>query len=171
MTVDAADPADFDALIGLGSNVGDKAANIAHAVELLTAPGDIRLLRSSKLYRTAPWGVLDQDWFVNACIAIATKLPPHELLARCLGVEETMRRVRERRWGPRVIDLDVLVYRDVTLNEPGLMLPHPRIQERGFVLVPMSDVAPDVKIAGEPIANWLARVDARDVVPFEQESQ
>lgn len=170
MTVDAA-AADFDALIGLGSNVGDKAANIARAVELLIAPGDIRLLRSSKLYSTAPWGVLDQDWFVNACIAIATTLSPHELLARCLGVEETMRRVRERRWGPRVIDLDVLVYRDVTMNEPDLILPHPRIQERGFVLVPMSDVAPDVKIAGEPIANWLARVDARDVVPFEQESQ
>ncbi|HEX2841102.1 2-amino-4-hydroxy-6-hydroxymethyldihydropteridine diphosphokinase [Hyphomicrobium sp.] len=171
MNGNAARPSDFDALIGLGSNVGDKAANIARAVELLTAPGDIRLLRSSKLYRTAPWGVLDQDWFVNACIAIATALPPHELLARCLGVEDTMQRVRERRWGPRVIDLDVLVYRDVAMNEHDLILPHPRIQERGFVLVPMRDVAPDIKIAGEPVANWLARVDARDVVPFERESQ
>lgn len=161
----------FDALIGLGSNIGDKAANIAHAVELLCEPGDIRVVRTSRLYRTAPWGVTDQDWFVNACIAVATELAPRALLSRCLGVEQTMKRVREQRWGPRVIDVDVLVYRDVALNEPDLTLPHPRIIERAFVLVPLAEIAPDLEIAGHDLAHWLARVEAGEVVAFDAEEQ
>jgi 2-amino-4-hydroxy-6-hydroxymethyldihydropteridine diphosphokinase len=156
----------FDALIGLGSNVGDKPANIARAIELLTEKGDIRLVRASRLYRTAPWGVLDQDWFVNAVIAVATGLDPHALLARCLAVEHQMKRVREQRWGPRVIDVDVLTYRNLTLSDPDLILPHPRIVERAFVLVPLAEVAPTVEIAGHRPAHWLARLDARDVVPL-----
>ncbi len=160
-------PDGFDALIGLGSNVGDKPANIAHAIELLTAEGDVRLVRASRLYRTAPWGVLDQDWFVNACIAVATTLSPMDLLARCLGVEETMHRVREQRWGPRIIDVDVLVYRDVARDDPTLTLPHPRITERGFVLVPLRDIAPELEIAGHSLGHWLGQLDASDVVPLD----
>jgi 2-amino-4-hydroxy-6-hydroxymethyldihydropteridine diphosphokinase len=160
-------PSPFDALIGLGSNVGDKPANIARAVSLLTEKGDVRLVASSRLYRSAPWGVLDQDWFVNACIAVATGLTPQELLARCLAVEQAMKRVREQRWGPRVIDVDVLTYRDLTVNEPDLTLPHPRIAERAFVLVPLAEIAPTLTIEGHGLAHWLARLDARDVVPFD----
>ena len=167
----AAEPS-WTALLGLGSNIGDKAANIARAIALLTAPGDVHLAGASRLYRTAPWGVTDQDWFVNACIAVRTALAPHDLLARCLGVEQEMRRVRERRWGPRVIDVDVLVYRDaasksVTLNETDLILPHPRITERGFVLVPLAELAPALELSGHTLAYWLERTNTSDVVPFE----
>lgn len=157
----------YDALIGLGSNIGDKPANIARAIALLTEKGDIRLVRASRLYRTAPWGVHDQDWFVNACIAVATDLAPRDLLARCLAVEDTMKRVRKERWGPRVIDVDVLVYRSVTMSDPDLTLPHPRVTERAFVLVPLAEIAPDLEIAGHGLAHWLARVDAADVTPLD----
>lgn len=156
----------FDALIGLGSNVGDKEANIHQAIALLTAKGDIALVRASRLYRTAPWGVLDQDWFVNACIAVKTDLSPQDLLRRCLGIEEEMKRVRERRWGPRVIDVDVLIYRDAVLAESDLVLPHPRITERAFVLVPLAEIAPEAVVAGHPLAHWLTHLDARDVTPL-----
>jgi 2-amino-4-hydroxy-6-hydroxymethyldihydropteridine diphosphokinase len=159
----------FDGLIGLGSNIGDKAGNIARAIELLTEPGDIRLVRKSRLYRTAPWGVLDQDWFVNACIAVKTDLSPGELLARCLGVEQEMKRVREQRWGPRLIDVDVLVYRDVVMTEADLILPHPRITERAFVLVPLVEIAPTLAIGGHPLEHWLRGIDAADVVPLEEQ--
>lgn len=159
----------FDAVIGLGSNVGDKARNIRQAIALLAEAGDIRVVGISRLYRTAPWGKLDQDWFVNACVSVATDLAPRDLLARCLAVEATMKRVRQERWGPRIIDVDVLVYRDVILNEPDLVLPHPRITDRAFVLVPLAEIAPDLEIAGHGLAHWLARLDASDVVPLEAE--
>lgn len=157
----------YDALIGLGSNMGDKAANIARAVALLTEPGDIRLVAASRLYRTAPWGVEDQDWFVNAAIAVATDLPPHALLARCLGVEEAMKRIRHERWGPRIIDVDVLAYRACVIETPDLTLPHPRIAERAFVLVPLADIAPDAEIAGHTVREWLSRREATDVVVYD----
>lgn len=160
-------PGDYDALIGLGSNIGDKAANIRRAVALLTDRGDVRLVRASRLYRTPPWGVLEQDWFVNACIAVATSLGPHELLARCLAVENEMKRVREMRWGPRTIDVDVLTYKDITLDDPDLVLPHPRITERAFVLLPLRDIAPGIVIAGHGLAHWLGKVDATGVTPIE----
>ncbi|MBN8913773.1 MAG: 2-amino-4-hydroxy-6-hydroxymethyldihydropteridine diphosphokinase [Rhizobiales bacterium] len=166
-----AEPETYDALIGLGSNIGDKAANIAQAIALLTEKGDIRLIAESRLYRTAPWGVKDQDWFVNACIAVATDLSPRDLLARCLSVESDMKRVRKQRWGPRVIDVDVLTYRDAAMDDPDLTLPHPRITERAFVLVPLMDIAPEIEIAGHVPAHWLARLDANEVVPLEQSTK
>lgn len=168
---EGADAVRYDALIGLGSNIGDKAANIAHAIALLTEKGDVRLVAQSRLYRTAPWGVQDQDWFVNACVAVATELPPRELLARCLSVEHEMKRVRKERWGPRVIDVDVLTYRDATMDDPDLTLPHPRITQRAFVLVPLIDIAPGVEIAGHVPAHWLAQLDASEVVPFEDSAK
>lgn len=161
------DASPFDALVGLGSNIGDKVANIRQAITLLMEPGDIRLVRTSRFYRTPPWGVLEQDWFVNACIAVATELGPHELLARCLAVENEMKRVREVRWGPRIIDVDVLTYKDVTLSDPELTLPHPRITERAFVLLPLADIAPGIVIAGHGLAHWLAAVDTAGVLPIE----
>lgn len=161
------DAAPSDALVGLGSNIGDKAANIRQAIALLTERGDIRLVRASRFYRSPPWGVLEQDWFVNACIAVTTDLGPHELLARCLAVENEMKRVREVRWGPRIIDVDVLTYKDATLNDPDLVLPHPRITERAFVLLPLQDIAPGIVIAGHGLAHWLATIDTAGVVPIE----
>lgn len=158
---------DYDAILGLGSNVGDKVANIERALDLLAAKSDIRLVKRSKLYRSAPWGVLDQDWFVNACATIATSLGPRALLDRCQSIEGEMRRVRDKRWGPRIIDVDILAYRDETVRDPDLELPHPRIAERAFVLAPLRDVAPDFKLRGQDIDELLSAVDARDVVALE----
>ncbi|MFA5950592.1 MAG: 2-amino-4-hydroxy-6-hydroxymethyldihydropteridine diphosphokinase [Hyphomicrobium sp.] len=156
--------ADFDAVIGLGSNVGDKPANLARAIELLTAGGEVKLVRLSGIYRTAPWGKVDQDWFANACATVRTGLPALALLRRCLAVEETLKRVRQERWGPRIIDVDVLVYRDEVSSGPELILPHPRITERAFVLVPMAEVAPAVRIGGKTIVEWRDATDSSEVV-------
>lgn len=159
--------APFDALIGLGSNIGDKPANIRRAIALLTTPEDVRLVRELRFYRSPPWGVREQDWFVNACIAVATSLAPHDLLARCLAVENEMKRVRERRWGPRIIDVDVLTYGNTTSDDPALTLPHPRIAERAFVLLPLRDIAPGIVIGGHGLDHWLAEVDATGVTPID----
>ena len=153
----------FDAAIALGSNVGDKRANIARAIELLTARGDIVLVRRSRDYRSAPWGVLEQDWFVNAVITVATELGPHDLLARCQDVENEMGRVRLKKWGPRLIDVDVLTYRDQRINDPDLIVPHPFIAERGFVLVPLREVAPALRIGGESLDVLIGRIDTDDL--------
>src|SRR4029077_20343666 len=120
-------PAGIDCIIALGSNVGDKAANIARAIELLTDAGDVRLMACSRNFATPPWGKTDQDWFVNACIGVATELPARELLERCQSVERQMRRVRAEKWGPRIIDLDLLIYGTEAIDEPDLVLPHPHI--------------------------------------------
>lgn len=158
----------FDATLGLGSNIGDKAANIAEAIRRLEAEGDIRIVARSRLYRTAPWGKTDQDWFVNACVSVATSLSPEALLARCLAIEADMGRVRKERWGPRVVDVDVLTYRDRVIETPSLILPHPRIAERAFVLVPLADIAPDLKLGGSTVRQLLAAIDHSDVVPAAQ---
>ncbi len=138
--------ASFDAILALGTNVGDRVANIGEAIRRLTADGLVRRVAESRLYRSAPWGVTDQDWFINACLAIGTELLPHELLERCQAVENEMGRVRLRHWGPRIIDVDILAYRDLKISEPDLVVPHPLIAERAFVLVPLKDVAPKLRI-------------------------
>ena len=159
--------ADYDACIGLGSNMGDKRAHIARAIEYLTGAGDIHLVARSRDYRSAAWGKTDQDWFVNACIAVVTNLSAHELLKRCLDTEQQLGRVRNEHWGPRVIDCDLLVFRDVHLNTPELTLPHPRITERAFVMVPMLEMGPDLVLNGRRISSWLNALNADDVVAIE----
>ena len=154
----------FDATLGLGSNVGDKRANIARAISLLTEKGDIRLVERSRDYKSAPWGVKDQDWFVNACVSVATGLSARALLERCQQVESAMGRVRKQKWGPRVIDCDVLTYRDERIAEPGLNVPHPLIAERSFVLVPLKDVAPGLKLGGRSLDELISQIDTTDCV-------
>jgi 2-amino-4-hydroxy-6-hydroxymethyldihydropteridine diphosphokinase len=157
----------FDATIGLGSNIGDKAANIDRAIALLTKDGAVRLVKASRKYRSAPWGVTEQDWFVNACISVATDLSAHELLARCQVIENEMGRVRKLKWGPRLIDVDILTYRDQTIHEPDLKVPHPVIAERSFVLIPLKDVAPETRISGRSLDDLIWALGANDTIPFE----
>jgi 2-amino-4-hydroxy-6-hydroxymethyldihydropteridine diphosphokinase len=157
----------FDATLGLGSNIGDRVGNIEEAIERLTADGGVKLVARSRFYRTAPWGVTDQDWFVNVCIAVKTDVPVRELLARSQAVENDMARVRTRRWGPRNIDVDILTFREQKIDEPDLIVPHPRIAERAFVLVPLKDVAPDLTIGGASIDQMLSMLDASDVQPLD----
>ncbi len=153
----------YDALIGLGSNMGDKVHNIARALELLAAPGDVRILKTSQRYKSEPWGVTDQDWFVNACAAVATDLSAHELLQRCLAVETTMGRVRHQKWGPRLVDVDVLTYRGETIVLADLKVPHPLIEQRSFVLVPLAEIAPDEVVRGRKVSDLAGLIDGRDV--------
>jgi 2-amino-4-hydroxy-6-hydroxymethyldihydropteridine diphosphokinase len=156
----------FDCIIALGSNLGDKAGNIDRAIELLTASGDVSLISRSRNFATDPWGKLDQDWFVNACVAVATQLPPRELLARCKDIERRMGRVATEKWGPRVIDLDLLIYRDTVVHERDLVLPHPHIAERAFVLAPLMDIAPDLDIRGKSVRELLEAIDQGGVRPL-----
>ncbi len=155
----------FDAIIALGSNIGDKAGHIASAIAKLTGDGRVELVATSPLYQTAPWGITDQDWFVNACVSVRTGLDPHALLARCLEVERELGRVRAVKWGPRIIDLDVLVYSDAEIATADLVLPHPFMTERAFVLRPLADIAAGLVVRGRTVAEWLATVPHDDVVP------
>ncbi|MFM7084075.1 MAG: 2-amino-4-hydroxy-6-hydroxymethyldihydropteridine diphosphokinase [Hyphomicrobium sp.] len=156
----------WDALIGLGSNKGDKISNIHEALKLLEDCKDIDLQKISSLYKSAPWGIREQDWFVNAVAAITTKLDAHSLLKRCLDIESRMGREREIKWGPRVIDIDILVYRDEIINTPTLKIPHPYIEERGFVLVPLNEIAPLLKIRGQDVSILKTKIDVSDVMPI-----
>jgi 2-amino-4-hydroxy-6-hydroxymethyldihydropteridine diphosphokinase len=146
-----------EATLGLGSNIGDKRANITAAIEGLER-GGVEVLARSHDYRTDPWGPVAQDWFINVCLRVRTDLAPERLLALCQQVERDLGRVREIRYGPRVIDIDILTYDDVEQDDPALTLPHPRLLERAFVLVPLLDVAPDLVVKGRRIADVLAEV-------------
>jgi 2-amino-4-hydroxy-6-hydroxymethyldihydropteridine diphosphokinase len=150
-----------EALLALGGNVGDARATLDRAVATLCDGDTVRLIARSSDYRTPPWGVEDQAPFVNLCLLVATALSPQALLERGLAVERTLGRDRahERRWGPRPVDVDILAYDDLQLDTPGLTLPHPRLFERAFVLVPLAEIVPDRVIAGVRVADALARVD------------
>jgi len=156
------------ATVGLGSNLGDKCANIARAISLLTDGGEIRLVKRSRDYRSAPWGGIAQDWFVNACIAVETSLAPHELLKRCQKIEHEVGRVRGQKWGPRLIDIDVLTYGDETIDTPDLSVPHPLIAERMFVLRPLQEIVPHLVLDGAPIASLIAKADPGGVEPMDE---
>jgi 2-amino-4-hydroxy-6-hydroxymethyldihydropteridine diphosphokinase len=154
-----------EALIALGGNVGDVAATFDRAIALLCDEKSVWLKQRSSNYRTPPWGVTDQPAFVNAAIAVATTLPPRELLGRMREVEWHLGRNRafEQRWGPRTLDLDLLAYDDVTLDTSDLTLPHPRMFERAFVLAPLAEIAPDRVIGGVRVRDALARVEAAGI--------
>lgn len=128
--------------IGLGSNLGDKKQNIEEALEYIKEKCEI--LKISSLYETEPVGYKDQDWFLNGVVKIGTHVGPQELLGFILLIEKRLGRVRTIKNGPRIIDLDILFYGNEIINEPNLIVPHPRLHERGFVLVPLQEVAPDL---------------------------
>lgn len=130
------------AYICLGSNIGDKITNVKRAIdELGRVPGN-RILAVSSFYKTEPVGDIEQDWFVNAAAKIETVFPPRELLNRLLEIEKVLGRKREVKWGPRIIDLDILLYDDLIVEEEGIEVPHPLMHKRGFVLIPLAEIAP-----------------------------
>jgi 2-amino-4-hydroxy-6-hydroxymethyldihydropteridine diphosphokinase len=151
-----------EALIGMGGNIGDVRATLDRAVTLFCNGQEARLVKRSADYTTPPWGNLDQPPFVNLCAIVDTALSPRALLDHAFAVERQLGRSRgeEQRWGPRMVDIDLLAYDDVTLNEPGLTLPHPRLFERAFVLVPLAEIAPDRIIAGKRVRDAAAQIDA-----------
>lgn len=136
------------AYLGLGSNLGDRLANLQSAVELLAAQPGVKVVRSSRVYETDPVGGPPQTDYLNAVVEVETGLSPRELLDACMEVERLLGRIRNERWGPRIIDVDVLTYGEEEIDEPGLMVPHPRMHERGFVLVPLIELAADPALPG-----------------------
>jgi 2-amino-4-hydroxy-6-hydroxymethyldihydropteridine diphosphokinase len=153
------------AFLGLGGNVGDSRATLDRAVSMLNDGHDIRLLMRSSDYRTPPWGVENQAPFVNLCLAIETTLTPHQLLARIQEVERNLGRNRaaETRWGPRTCDIDILAYADAEMTDGDLTLPHPRLFERAFVLVPLAEIAGDRLIAGKRIDHAAREIDSAGI--------
>jgi 2-amino-4-hydroxy-6-hydroxymethyldihydropteridine diphosphokinase len=148
------------AFVGIGSNLGDREENLRRAVEQLSAEEGIDVTAVSETRETEPVGPVEQGPFLNAAVRIETGLAPRELLERLLAVEERLGRVREERWGPRTIDLDLLLYDDVSVDEPGLTVPHPRLHERRFALEPLADLAPSLKIPGKgSISALLAELE------------
>lgn len=154
-----------EALLALGGNVGDVRITFDRAISMLCEYAGTRLVARSSDYATPPWGVTAQPWFVNVCIAVETELGPQALLARAQAIEQALgrRRAAEPRWGPRPIDIDILAYDDLTLDTPGLTLPHPRLLERAFVLVPLAEIAPDRVIAGRRVRDALAGLDTTGI--------
>jgi 2-amino-4-hydroxy-6-hydroxymethyldihydropteridine diphosphokinase len=150
-----------EALLGLGGNLGDVRATLARAITALCDGGEVQLIARSSDYRTPPWGLTDQPPFVNLAIAVETTLTPRALLDRALAVEAMFGRDRskERRWGPRILDIDIIAFEAIEVEEPDLTLPHPHLFERAFVLAPLAEIAPDRKIKGITIAQALARLD------------
>lgn len=160
------------AFLGLGSNMGEREKLLVQAVNLINQTPGIRVLQSSFIYETDPVGYTEQDAFLNIVIKIETSLCAAELLSRTQEVEAELGRVRTIRWGPRTLDIDILLYGNEWLNDGDLQIPHPRMTERAFVLVPLAEIAPEVQIpykaGGEVeflhISDALAKVDGKEGV-------
>ena len=147
------------AYLALGGNVGDVEQAFRTSLAALRANAHVSVLKESAIYRTPPWGKTDQPDFLNMAAEIETDLSAHDLLDLCLTIERASGRVREERWGPRTIDLDIIAYDDQMIADERLTVPHPHAHERAFVLAPMADLAPDLMIAGKSVRDWLAQVD------------
>jgi 2-amino-4-hydroxy-6-hydroxymethyldihydropteridine diphosphokinase len=154
------------AYIGLGSNIGDKSDNIKRALEILDQFDGLKVVKASSYYETEPVGYEDQDWFVNAVAKIDTVLSPEQLLIAFKKVEKLIGRKDRIRWGPREIDLDLLFYDQMLIDIPNLIVPHPRLHERAFVLVPLAEIAPDLvhPVIKKTIAELLAELQSQKIV-------
>jgi len=154
-----------EALLGFGGNVGDVRAALTEAVARFADGKEVTLRAQSSHYRTPPWGLIEQPPFVNLAIQVETSLSARALLERAMTIESAFDRDRYRvkRWGPRPLDIDLLAYDDIAVDEPGLILPHPRMFERAFVLVPLDEIVPGRVIAGRNIRDALAKLDTRGI--------
>jgi 2-amino-4-hydroxy-6-hydroxymethyldihydropteridine diphosphokinase len=149
------------AVLSLGSNLGNRLETLQGAIDALEDTPGVRVKAVSPVYETAPWGVApgSQPTYFNAVVVLKTTLPPSSLLERAHAVEEAFHRVRDERWGPRTIDVDIVAYADVVSDDPTLTLPHPRAHERAFVLAPWHDVDPGAEVPGRgPVAALLAEL-------------
>jgi len=152
--------------LALGANLGDRLANLRAAIDAL--PPEVTVLAESPVYETPPWGVADQPAFLNMAVKAETHLAPPALLAHLKQLETALGRTPTFRYGPRVIDIDILFYDDLVFESEGLIIPHPRLHERAFVLLPLADIAPDVRhpVIGKAVRELLAQVDTTGICPF-----
>ncbi|MXX14292.1 MAG: 2-amino-4-hydroxy-6-hydroxymethyldihydropteridine diphosphokinase [Gemmatimonadetes bacterium] len=150
--------------IGIGANLGDREKTLQDATGILNEKPEIAIIAASAVYETAPIGVVDQPYFLNAVLQVHTSLSARSLLNCLLAIERKFGRLRETRWGPRTLDLDILLYGDAIINQPGLQVPHPHLHERAFVLVPLCDLKPDLKhpVLGQSI-QFLTKSLGRDL--------
>lgn len=155
------------AFLGLGGNIGDPAAAMAAALRALDGDSRVEVVAVSSLYRTPPWGVTDQPDFLNAVAAIDARIGARDLLELCLHVEASLKRVRDIRWGPRLIDIDILLFGEAKIDEEGLHVPHPRMLERAFVMLPLAEIGADIIVDGRPVAEWAQELDAEGIVKLD----
>ncbi|WP_323708564.1 2-amino-4-hydroxy-6-hydroxymethyldihydropteridine diphosphokinase [Mammaliicoccus sciuri] len=159
------------AYLGLGSNMGDRQHQLQESVKLLNEIDGIQVVQESPIYETKPVGYTDQPDFLNMCIEISTELESSELLKVCMMIEQQLHRVRVERWGPRTIDIDILLYDQSVIQSPELEVPHPRMTERAFVMIPLNDIASNVL---EPISKkyiWELLPNDEHVVKYNGESK
>lgn len=162
--------ASVTAYLGLGSNLGQREANLAQAVHFVSRCRQMQVLRSSSIYETEPWGFTDQPTFLNAVVEVSTRLEPASLLELAKTVEAEVGREPTFRWGPRLIDVDILLYADQVIHQdnPDLQIPHPRMSERAFVLVPLAELAPELlhPTLSVPLGRLAEGVEGREGVRF-----
>lgn len=151
------------AFIGLGSNVGQRRENIERAIELLGSSPEVAVLQRASWYETEPVGLEEQRWFINTAVEVETELAPRELLRRLKEIEGTIGRRERGRWGPREVDLDLLLQGDLIIEEETLVLPHPQLHRRRFALEPLCELAPELvhPRLGRPLWEFLAELDER----------
>jgi len=146
--------------LGLGGNIGEVKSNMASALLRMEQECGIHIVAVSRLYSTPPWGEPDQPDFLNACAGIKTSLSPEDLIVFVKSIEKAMKRNKTSRWGPRNIDIDLLIYEGETRDQDKLELPHPRMRERAFVMIPLAEIAADLSFGGKTIAGWASMTDA-----------
>ncbi|WP_432408271.1 2-amino-4-hydroxy-6-hydroxymethyldihydropteridine diphosphokinase [Wukongibacter sp. M2B1] len=157
------------AYLGLGSNIGDTKENIDNAIDMLRNHEKVEVTKISSYYETEPVGYEDQDWFLNVVLEIDTNLKPYELLELCNLIEEKLKRKRIIRWGPRTIDVDILLYEGFESNDEKLTLPHPRMTERAFVIIPLNEITSEIKINDRSISEILKSLDGEEIRKIDYE--
>ena len=151
------------AWLGIGGNIGDVETAMAKALSGFDMRADTSVVKVSSIYKTPPWGVTDQPWFLNCCAEIETHLPPEHLLEICQEAERAGKRERIQRWGPRTIDVDILIYEGVEQIEQRLTIPHPRMGERAFVLIPLAEIAAELQLYGNTISELAKQLGDGEV--------
>ncbi len=147
------------AVVGIGTNIGDREKNITDAIRALNHLPGVKVIKSSAVYETEPWGYLEQQNFYNVCVEIETEFSPNALLGACLGIEAAFGRERPFKNSPRILDLDLLFYENIDMNTSELTLPHPRIGERAFVLVPLKDVLTELNFFGKDYLSAYEKIE------------
>ncbi|MDF2592022.1 MAG: folK [Clostridia bacterium] len=151
------------AYLGIGGNIGNVKENIEEALKMLQEGNVLKLRRISSYYETAPVGYEQQEWFLNIVAEVETQLTPYELLSHCNKVEHQLKRERLIRWGPRTIDIDILLYEDYVSDEEKLTIPHPRMHERAFVMIPLQEIAPDLYMNGRSIMEISSNLNNQEI--------
>lgn len=156
------------AFLSLGSNMGDRLEYLSKAIDKIVEIQGCNILNKSSVYETEPWGYENQEAFLNLCISIETSLSPYELLESLQAIELELDRVRKIHWGPRTIDIDILLFDDIICEDDKLTIPHPRMRERAFVLIPLYDIEKNLIIDGIKLEDLINKIDTRGIKEYKK---